>query len=332
MSTHALEHAPAATEPDDRPGDGGVRPDGGRAGATGSREAALRPGSGGTRRGLLGLAALGVALVAAAVLLGARTWQVGSGLGAAFFPVEDIVELAAVAVGTVAAGWTGGHALLALACVLAGRRGRRWAAGERTVARNAPSIVLRLARVAAGAGVGLALAAPTAMALPHDPAIPAADAGPAVVLDLGWRPTSGSSGESGSSGKEAATGSSRAGSSGEGAASAQPRERDERETANRPGSSASSGAGPGAERSSLVARSRHTDERTVVVEAGDTLWSIAADGIAREADTRAGAGARAGTPAAAEIVDAVGRWHEVNRAVLGADPDLVRPGMVLREP
>ncbi|MFD7022146.1 LysM peptidoglycan-binding domain-containing protein [Promicromonospora sukumoe] len=265
MSTHALEHAPAATDLDERPEPGDIR------------------------RGLLGLLALGVALVAAAVLLGARTWQVGSGLGAAFFPVEDIVELAAVAVGTVAAGWTGAHALLALACVLAGQRGRRWAAGERAVARNAPSVVLRLARVAAGAGVGLALAAPTAMALPHDSAVPAADAGPAVVLDLGWRPTDGSSGKS-------------------------------------------AGPQPATERSSLVARSAGTDERTVVVEAGDTLWSIAADGLAREAEARAGAGSPAGTPTAAEIVDAVGRWYETNRAVLGADPDLIRPGMVLREP
>lgn len=294
MSTHALEHAPVATDLDDRPRGGR---DGSRPGAAASAETAPREAAGGNRRGLLGLLALGVALVAAAVLLGARTWQVGSGLGAAFFPVEDIVELAAVAVGTATAGWTGAHALLALACVLADRRGRRWAAAERTVARNAPAIVLRLARVAAGAGLGLALATPTAMALPHGPALPAGDGGPAVVLDLGWRPTSGSSGKNTESGARA-------------------------------------GREPATERSSLVARSSHPDERTVMVEAGDTLWSIAADGLARDAAARAGTRTvtDASPPTDAEIVDAVGRWHQANRAALGADPDLIRPGMVLREP
>ncbi|MGW2093301.1 hypothetical protein [Promicromonospora sukumoe] len=297
MSTHALEHAPAATDLDDRPRGGR---DSSRPGAAASAETAPREAAGTTRRGLLGLLALGVALVAAAGLLGARTWQVGSGLGAAFFPVEDIVELAAVAVGTATAGWTGAHALLALACVLADRRGRRWAAAERTVARSAPAIVLRLARVAAGAGLGLALATPTAMALPHGPAVPAADGGPAVVLDLGWRPTSGSNGSSGESTE-----------SGERA-----------------------GREPATARSSLVARSSHPDERTVMVEAGDTLWSIAADGLARDAAARAGTHTvtAADPPTDAEIVDAVGRWHQANRDVLGADPDLIRPGTVLRAP
>jgi hypothetical protein len=149
----------------------------------------------GTWRGFAGLLAFGLALVAAAGTLGVRTWQVGAALGSALFPVEDIVELAAVTVGTVVAGWAGLHALIALACVLAGRRGRRWAAGERAVAQHAPAVVRRLARAAAGAGIGLALTAPTAMALPGwgtgGAATDRPADGPVVVVELGWQPTDG---------------------------------------------------------------------------------------------------------------------------------------------
>lgn len=144
----------------------------------------------GSRRSLAGLLALGLVLVGAAAALGVRAWQVGSGLGSALFPVEGIVELAAVAVGTVIAARTGLHALVALACVLAGRRGRRWAAGERAVARHAPAVVRRLARAAAGAGIGLALTAPTAMALPGWGAGAAASVErPVPAVELGWQPT-----------------------------------------------------------------------------------------------------------------------------------------------
>ncbi|MFD6446817.1 LysM peptidoglycan-binding domain-containing protein [Promicromonospora sp. NPDC060204] len=290
MLTHALEHAPAADRHDDgrgpshagRPSADSPAPD-----SSPASDAA----TGGTWRGLLGLLTIATALVAACGVLGIRTWQVGSGLGAALFPVEDVVELAAVAVGTAVAGWTGVHALLALACVLADRRGRRWAAAERTVARHAPAVVRRVARVAAGAGLGLALTAPTAMALPTG-GVPAADEGPAVVLDLGWRPTSTVDGE--------------------------PTGRPDRPAA----SDAGSTPGRGSEQASLVDRGRHTGagREPVVVEAGDTLWAIAADGLAGDG------------PSDAEVADAVVRWHDANRQVLGSDPDLIRPGTVLHQP
>jgi nucleoid-associated protein YgaU len=54
----------------------------------------------------------------------------------------------------------------------------------------------------------------------------------------------------------------------------------------------------------------------VVVHAGDSLWSIAARDL----------GGRARDPAV------TARWHRVyatNRAVIGPDPDLIRPGQVL---
>jgi hypothetical protein len=254
------------------------------------------------RRGLAGLVALAVAFTGAAGVLGARAWQVGSDLGAALFPVEDIVELATVAAGTMMAGRVGLHAFLALACVVAGRWGPRWAAGERAVALHAPAFVRRLARVATGAGVGLALTVPTAMASDlADGRDPSADGGTAVVLDLGWQPT-------------------------------------ERVTADRTGARAAdrstssnqsnqSNQRPRPERLSLVNRGQRTGtgrEPLIVVEPGDTLWAIAAGRLAAE---------RAGTPLAdADIAAAVTRWHHANRQALGANPDLIRPGMVLRQP
>jgi hypothetical protein len=248
------------------------------------------------RRGLAGLVALAVAFTAAAGALGARTWQVGSDLGAALFPVEDIVELATVAAGTTVAGWVGLHAFLALACVVAERWGPRWPAGERAVALHAPALVRRLARAAAGAGVGLALTVPTAMASDLASGTgPSAGDGTAVVLDLGWQPTE----------RLAA-------------------DRTDARAADR---STSSNQQPRPERLSLVNRGQQTGtgrERLVVVEPGDTLWAIAAGRLAAE---------QASTPLAdAEIAATVTRWHHANRQALGANPDLIRPGMVLRQP
>lgn len=249
-------------------------------------------------RGLTGLLTLAVVFVGAAGALGTRTWRVGSDLGAALFPVEDIVELAAVAAGTMVAGWVGLHAFLALACVVAGRCGPRWAAGERAVALHAPALVRRLARAAAGAGVGLALAVPTAVASDRATGTgPAADGETAVVLDLGWQPTERLAADEERTGTRAAD------------------------------RGASSNQRPRPERLSLVNRGQHTGtgrEPLVVVEPGDTLWAIAADRLAAE---------QASKPLSdGEIAAAVTRWHHANRQALGTNPDLIRPGLVLRRP
>ena len=63
----------------------------------------------------------------------------------------------------------------------------------------------------------------------------------------------------------------------------------------------------------------HATDRVVAVRRGDTLWALAA----AELPPRAGA---------AEITD---RWRLIyrrNRGVIGADPDLIRPGQLLRLP
>jgi hypothetical protein len=295
MANNTLSHTPSTY------GGRDVRPHHRRdqaAGPAGPGTHTERPArSARSRGGLAGLLALGGTFAAAAGTLGTRTWQVGSDLGAALFPVEDIVELAAVAVGTVVAGWVGLHALLALACIVAGRRGVRWAAGERAVAQHAPAIVRRLARAAAGAGLGLALAVPTAVAAPGQTGADGPEDRAAVVLDLGWQPTAHLTVDHDRIGGRAADGS------------------------------VSSSSRPRPERLTLVDRGQRTGtgrEPVVVVEPGDTLWAIAAGRLATE---------RPGVePSDAETARAVTRWHQANRQVLGGNPDLVRPGMVLRQP
>ncbi|HET6968683.1 MAG TPA: LysM peptidoglycan-binding domain-containing protein [Ornithinibacter sp.] len=62
-----------------------------------------------------------------------------------------------------------------------------------------------------------------------------------------------------------------------------------------------------------------TEPGEVVVKRGDTLWSIAARHLGP-------------LPSDAEIAAAWPAWHDTNRHVIGDDPDLLRPGQVLRAP
>ena len=80
----------------------------------------------------------------------------------------------------------------------------------------------------------------------------------------------------------------------------------------RPEAAAGSGA--------LALRPETDAEReVVVVQRGDTLWSIAARRL----------GPRAGDAA---IAASWPRWYAANRSVIGADPDLILPGQQLRAP
>ncbi|MBF5081409.1 LysM peptidoglycan-binding domain-containing protein [Quadrisphaera sp. INWT6] len=59
--------------------------------------------------------------------------------------------------------------------------------------------------------------------------------------------------------------------------------------------------------------------REVVVASGDTLWGVAARSLPPGAT-------------AAEVAQTWPRWYRANRAVIGADPDLLRPGQRLLAP
>lgn len=63
----------------------------------------------------------------------------------------------------------------------------------------------------------------------------------------------------------------------------------------------------------------HRPAGEVVVKRGDTLWAIAARHL--------GSGATA-----ADVAAEWPRWYAANRAVIGDDPDLILPGMILRPP
>jgi resuscitation-promoting factor RpfA len=64
---------------------------------------------------------------------------------------------------------------------------------------------------------------------------------------------------------------------------------------------------------------RAASAETVVVRRDDTLWDVARRHLPRSAS-------------AAEIAAAWPRWYAANRAAIGPDPALLRPGMRLRSP
>ena len=72
---------------------------------------------------------------------------------------------------------------------------------------------------------------------------------------------------------------------------------------------------------SVLTGSAHRDvaDDTYVVRRGDALWDIAARHLGPAAS-------------AAEIAREWPRWYEANRAVIGDNPNVIRPGEVLRAP
>lgn len=171
------------------------------------------------------------------------------------------------------------------------------ATGRRAVAleRAATALTPSLLRrvVAAGVGVGLGLAGTSAAT--------------AVETDLGWQPTVATEDATG-----AETGAPAPSREGlvpmAGTTSAQP------PVGGVPVSTSSPASpGPGA----MPAEVRETE--VVTVEPGDTLWSLAAERLGEDVSD-------------AQVSAAWPHWHETNRDVIGADPDLLLPGQVLTVP
>jgi len=82
-----------------------------------------------------------------------------------------------------------------------------------------------------------------------------------------------------------------------------------------PGSPTASGGAP----APTPASAPPTSPQEVVVHRGDTLWGVAARSLPE------GAGP-------ADVAAAWPRWYRSNRAVIGDDPDLLRPGQRLVAP
>ncbi|MFC7879208.1 hypothetical protein [Isoptericola sp. NPDC057391] len=264
-----------------------------------------RPAAGLGRLAVLTVAAAGVG---AALVLRTAALVPPSPTAAAGLTVDRWVELAVLAAGLLAAAWLALSGALALTCVAASLLGRRWRAGEAAVERLAPAAVRRLVRTALGVGVGAGLTlAPTAALAADAPTDPAAP-GASVVLDLGWQPTA-----TAADGERA-----------RGTADAAVQTADD--GAERPAEAAEDAL---VQDATAVPVARHAPDDTAdgagdgsptrVVLRGDTLWDIAAQALG-------------GSPTDAEILREVTRWHAENADVVGADPDRLLPGQILRAP
>jgi hypothetical protein len=78
-------------------------------------------------------------------------------------------------------------------------------------------------------------------------------------------------------------------------------------------------APPGPTAAGQPARTSAGRSDHLVVQPGDCLWRIAARHLGGRAD-------------AAEVATETRRWYGTNRTIIGADPNLLRPGEVLRSP
>jgi resuscitation-promoting factor RpfA len=92
----------------------------------------------------------------------------------------------------------------------------------------------------------------------------------------------------------------------------------------RAGDTSEAGDRHGSPRRSAWSADRPAGGDVVVVRPGDTLWTLAA--------TRLGDGDPAHERDVRAVAAAWPRWWHANRAVVGPDPDLIRPGQVLHPP
>ncbi|WP_226888068.1 LysM peptidoglycan-binding domain-containing protein [Myceligenerans pegani] len=284
----------------------------------------------------IALATIALGAAAAAILLATRTmrlWHEGAGT------VDRVVELSIEAGATVCAAWIALGAVVGLLYAVIRCAGRDWHAGRAFLARCAPRIVRRMAGVVVTAGVGVAIAAPSAFASPAAGTERDGDAPSGVVLDLGWQPTPDASAggvigsDSGADAADLAGPSALAsGTGGESAGGPTTSRRGD------DGSATHGSATHGSDRSRDPERTRQVDRKAragaprdtdvpVVVERGDTLWSIAAEHL-----RPGGASPGAGALPAARVAREVAAWHAANREAIGPDPDLIRPGTVLHAP
>jgi hypothetical protein len=224
-----------------------------------------------------------------AAALTARLVALGPG-GPALVRVDQVVELGVLAAGAVVAWWLAANLTAAAACAGARALGRRWSAGERFVARHAPVIVRRALWLSVGAGIGLAAAVAPAGAQSADPAD-----------DLGWVVT-------GPTAPTVVRVPARTGAADHAAAAGGP--------GAAPTRTAAPASQPPVAADDQPAPAPSGQPERVTVRPGDSLWTIAARHLP------------AGSPAA-EICTSWPRWYQVNRAVIGDDPNRLRPGQVL---
>lgn len=231
---------------------------------------------------------------ALAVALGLRTQTVLAG-HAGPWRVETAVEAGVTVVGLLVALWLAGSALLATICLLVRGAGASWRSGEQLVHRYAPQVVRKALVLAVGTGIGLGMASGATAAAPAPLPSPTSTSAPVVQADLGWVVTVTPTDPAVPEvDAPVLTGATQVDAPAGAATTPEPT------VATSPLGSVSS-------------------PETVVVAAGDSLWAIAARHLPPGSTD-------------AQIAAEWPGWYEANAEVIGADPDLIRPGQVLTTP
>lgn len=276
--------------------------------------------------------------------------------------VDDVVAVAVVALGALAALWVGLSAAVASLCVLARAAGRTWRAGEHAVERWGPGIVRRALTVLVAAGVGIGAATGA-----HASAEPAPHP---VVADLGWAPTNQAAtstdpvddatraatpaapavdaptDRSGADPAAPTTGTGR--STGTSTAAPAPQDRSTPD-APAPARAVGHGSRPAAPTSTTAVTATPDDAAAATTTAaGATTSTVGTTGapvgptaaaqggtvVVRPGDTLWSLTARhLGADATDAAISAEWpRWYAANAAAIGPDPDLLHPGQVLVVP
>lgn len=255
--------------------------------------------------------ALATAAVAGALARSlARGWEElpGGGIAGASAPVPvgTALELVLTAASVLLAGWLAGLLLVAAALVAPGRHrslGRRMAL--RASPHWAPRVGALLLAVTLGAPTAALAAAPGTAPAPAVPLGGPATAGPG---------TAGPGTVPHRSPSPGARPDALPGDASRRESRAEPEE-DIPVPGWRP---TTAPARPATGEVALLSRGTEPVD-TVVVRCGDSLWSIAASHLGPEATVE-------------QVAREWPRWYAANRAVIGADPDLIRPGQELRPP
>lgn len=271
----------------------------------------------GMRRAGTSIGGLLAGTLASATLTGVLTLHVRTVMSDHVGPwqVDAVTEVAVAAAGALVAAWLAAGALLATVCLVIRAAGASWRAGERLVHRCAPQIVRKALVLAVGAGIGLGMATGASAVAPEPSASAPAvvePLGSAVPDDLGWAVTTTSASTPAPTLAPQASPTA--------AEPAAPPTPALATTA--PAPPPPPAAEPVVETTAAEHRATapaRTVAGPVVVEAGDSLWSIAARHLPPGATD-------------AQIAAAWPHWYQANSAVIGADPDLVRPGQVLTAP
>jgi LysM repeat protein len=272
-----------------------------------------------------GLAVLGV-VEAFLCLAAVAQWRLVQDPGPA--SLAEALTLVIVATAALLGAWL---AVTTLAALLAHLPGRLGDAADRWAQVWAPAVSRRVAAVLVGAVVGGALAPGTALGDgPAGPSPASSGLTPGFTVTSPHRvAVEGSGGEA----AELDAGlSARVGERGPGFALTSPTSTEsgavpvpEAEPAPAsplaaPGWTPSRPVQRALPSSGLVTGGGASDRAAdVVVHRGDTLWDIARRHLGPAASD-------------AEVAHAWPAWHEANRTVIGDDPDLIRPGQILRPP